>query len=128
MHARTMAVRLALVGLCAGTGAGPATAQESGGFLNLQVLPQDISRDELKATMEGFADELDVKCTFCHMPDEYELDDKNHKVIARRMLKLVLMMRENSAEYFKDDTPDDRIDCWSCHRGKADPEQFRPAE
>lgn len=121
---KTKTFPAALVGLWAVLAAGSATAQESGGFLNLQVLPEDISRDELKATMEGFADQLDVKCTFCHMPDEYELDDKNHKVVARRMLKLVLMMRENASTYFKDDTPADKIDCWSCHRGKTAPESF----
>ena len=106
--------------------AAAAPAQE--GFQNLQVLPKDITKQELRATMDGFADQLDVKCSFCHVSDDYPNDEKEHKVIARRMLKLVLFMRENSSEYFKDGIASDAINCWSCHRGRAEPEQWIPEE
>jgi hypothetical protein len=42
------------------------------------------------------------------------------------MLKLVLLMRENTSEYFKDGIDPQRIDCWSCHRGKAEPDHWDP--
>ena len=108
--------------------AASAPGQESEGFQNLQVLPKDITKQELRATMDGFADQLDVKCSFCHVSDEYPKDDKEQKQIARRMLALVLFMRENSAEYFKDGIDPQQINCWSCHRGKAGPEQWVPLE
>jgi hypothetical protein len=104
----------------------PAQAQE--GFQNLQVLPKDITKQELRATMDGFADQLDVKCSFCHVADEYPKDDKEHKQIARRMLKLVMFMRENSSDYFKDGIDPQQINCWSCHRGKSEPEHWIPEE
>ncbi len=87
---------------------------------NLQVLPKDISPRELKATMESFADQLGVKCTFCHVLDEYDRDDKQHKQDARRMIRLVQDMRANSARYFVDEVKPERINCWLCHRGKAE--------
>lgn len=87
---------------------------------NLQVLPKDISPRELKATMESFADQLGVKCTFCHVLDEYDRDDKQHKKDARRMIKLVLDMRANAERYFVDELKPERINCWLCHRGKAE--------
>jgi Photosynthetic reaction centre cytochrome C subunit len=106
------------------TGAGASWAQEEEGFRNLQVLPAGIARADLKATMEGFADQLDVKCSFCHVPDQYHLDDKQNKQVARRMLRLVRYMRENAGDYFKDGIAEERIDCWTCHRGKAEPDEF----
>jgi len=36
------------------------------------------------------------------------------------------MMRENSSEYFKDGIAPQRIDCWGCHRGKAEPDRWDP--
>lgn len=123
--------RTALVTLVAATAlawAAGAPAQEGGGFQNLQVLPEDISRDELRATMDGFADQLDVKCSFCHVSDDYPNDEKEHKQIARRMLRLVMFMRDNASEYFKDGMNPQEINCWSCHRGRSEPEQWVPAE
>jgi hypothetical protein len=93
---------------------------------NLQVLPKDISPRELKATMQSFADGLGVKCTFCHVLDEYDRDDKQHKKDARRMIKLVQDMRANKARYFVDELEAERIDCWLCHRGKAEIEPPSP--
>lgn len=105
-----------------------APAQEGGGFENLQVLPKDISRDDLRATMDGFADQLDVRCSYCHVRDDYPNDEKEHKQVARRMLKLVLFMRENTGEYFKEGINPQDINCWGCHRGKAEPERWVPVE
>jgi len=123
--------RSKLLGMAAGLAlalAASAPAQEQEGFKNLQVLPKDITKQELRATMDGFTDQLDVKCSYCHMPDEYERDDKTHKQVARRMLKLVMFMRENSAEYFKEGVDPAQINCWTCHRGKGEPEQWIPEE
>lgn len=121
---------LALIaGLSLAVGSVAAAQEKSAppeGFRNLQVLPKDIAKDQLKATMEGFTQQLGVKCTFCHVPDEYWKDDNEHKPIARRMLRLVLDMRAQKAMYFKDDVMEAKINCWSCHRGKGEPDEFVP--
>jgi len=93
---------------------------------NLQVLPKDISPRELKATMQSFADGLGVKCTFCHVLDEYDRDDKKHKKDARRMIRLVADMRANRERYFVEDVEAERIDCWLCHRGQPEIETPPP--
>ncbi|MEO8499373.1 MAG: c-type cytochrome [Vicinamibacteria bacterium] len=93
---------------------------------NLQVLPKDITKDDLKKTMDGFAEQLGVKCTFCHIVDQYEKDERPHKADARRMIRLVLDMKAKKADYFGPRTKEAVIACGLCHRGKAEPEPFVP--
>ena len=117
---------LAIVGLLAVV---PGAAQDQGaesGFKNLQVLPKDIAKTDLKALMDSFTEQLDVKCTFCHIVDEYHKDDLQHKKDARRMLQLVMYMRANVSQYFKEGVQPSRITCWQCHRGKAEAEEYVP--
>ena len=60
---------------------------------NLQILPKNITQEELKKTMDGFAEQLGVKCTFCHVLEQYDKDDRPHKADARRMIRLVMDMK-----------------------------------
>ena len=93
---------------------------------NLQVLDKGITQEQLKSTMEGFTDQLGVKCTHCHILDQYEKDDLEHKREARKMILLVQHMRANKAKYFKEGVKDELITCGTCHRGKDEPEEFVP--
>ena len=95
-------------------------------FKNLRVLDKNISQKDLKATMEGFTDQLGVKCTYCHILDEYEKDEFQHKRDARRMILLLQTMRAGKAKFFKDGVKDSQINCGICHRGKPEPEEFVP--
>ena len=107
--------------------AGPTQAQNfPSEFKNLQVLDKKIPQAELKATMDGFTEQLGVKCTFCHTLDQWEKDDNKHKLAARKMVALVLLMRANKDKYFKANVKNDQIDCGICHRGKGEPEPFVP--
>jgi len=93
---------------------------------NLQVLDKNISKDELKRTMEAFAAQLGVKCTFCHLDEQYEKDDRKQKADARKMIKLVAEMKARRPEFFKTTVKESAIQCAMCHRGKAQPEAFIP--
>lgn len=93
---------------------------------NLQVLDKTISPDDLKKQMNEFAEQLGVKCTYCHVPDFPEKDDKKHKLDARKMIRLVQHMRANRNDYFKVTVKPADINCGVCHRGKAEPEPFVP--
>lgn len=93
---------------------------------NLQVLPKTITNDELKKTMDGFTEQLGVKCTFCHVIDQYDKDERPHKADARRMIKLVQDMKAKKADYFGPRTKEAVITCSMCHKGKAEPEPFVP--
>lgn len=105
------------------------SAQESEeGFQNLQILDPNITKDELKPIMDGFTEMLGVKCTHCHILDEYYKDDLEHKVAAREMISLVGYLRQNASTYFKDDLNPNDITCWTCHRGEAEPKPFVPED
>jgi mannose/fructose/N-acetylgalactosamine-specific phosphotransferase system component IIB len=93
---------------------------------NLQVLDKNISKDDLKKTMEGFAAQLGVKCQFCHVDEQYEKDDKKQKNDARKMIKLVLEMKARKPEFFKTTVKEAAIQCSMCHRGRPQPEAFVP--
>ena len=67
-------------------GAGAPAAQER----NLQILPKDISRQELGEIMQGFARSLGVGCDHCHTGESMETmdwgnDDKDTKKNAREI-------------------------------------------
>ena len=93
---------------------------------NLQVLDKNISKDDLKRMMEGFAAQLGVKCQFCHVDEQYEKDDKKQKSDARKMIKLVLEMKARKPEFFKTTVKENAIQCSMCHRGRPQPEAFVP--
>jgi tetratricopeptide (TPR) repeat protein len=97
---------------------------------NLQVLPLDISPDELRRTMVGFSGALNAKCSYCHMVDDdllmsnpdYSDDAKWTKKVAREMLRMVADI--NSRVSNIEAGPRQKkvqVACITCHRG-----QYRP--
>ncbi len=96
-------------------------------FTNLQVFDPEIEVEELKEIMNGFTDQLGVKCTFCHILNEYEKDeieDNTHKIQARRMIRLTQYLNENAGLYFEEDVDLELLTCGTCHRGEAEVEVF----
>src|SRR5215475_5292179 len=85
-------------------------------FKNLQVFDKKTAPDELKKTMNGFTDQLGVKCTFCHNTDNYASDEKRHKADARKMIQLVQYLKANREKYFNPRAKDELIACGTCHR------------
>jgi hypothetical protein len=102
-------------------------------FTNLQVLPKDIARAELVATMRGFAGALGVRCTHCHVgPDDlqgmdFATDEKPSKRMARTMLRMV---RSINADFVSRlpaaDTPRQQVTCLTCHRRSTKPPRTLP--
>lgn len=109
--------------------AAPAAAQIPDEFTNLKLLPKEIGREELLATMRSFADALGVRCKFCHVSretpdgerDDFASDEPEHKRIARGMIKMV---DELNRKLLPAATGEDgaRVRCVTCHRGLAEPE------
>src|SRR5437016_3936179 len=66
---------------------------------NLQVLPKDISRQDLIMTMRLFNQALGVQCEHCHVEREFAKDDKPAKNVARAMLRMVHDMKQNADKY-----------------------------
>ena len=111
-------------------------------FKNLQVFPRDIPREQLIAAMRGFTRSLGVRCNHCHVvtatePKEvldFPSDAKTEKKIARVMLRMTAeinrtwMARVEEAEGHAPEPGSQRVGCWTCHRGKTEPEMPPPPE
>lgn len=126
------AIALALLALALGA---PARAQVPDTFVNLKVLPKDISRAELVETMRGFSSALGVRCGYCHeeTPDaaarpggrerlDFKSDAKVEKRKAREMLRMVGRINgELLAAVPARSDPPIRVQCVTCHHGLAVP-------
>src|ERR1700755_3165956 len=74
-------------------------------FVNLKVLPKDISSKDLQKIMvDDFEDGLGVSCNFCHSADkntgkfDFAADGKPEKEIARSMMRMTIGINK---KYFK---------------------------
>ena len=96
-------------------------------YKNLKVLPKDISRADLLATMKFFSQSLGVRCTNCHVGEEgkplstfdFASDGKKDKVTARKMLAMV--HRINEQDFAVTDFSKVKVTCFTCHRGAKKP-------
>ena len=110
----------------------PVAAQIPETFTNLEVLPDNITRNELVGIMRGFTFALDVRCSTCHVGEEgqplgeydFASDDKEPKRIARTMMRMV---RAVNAEYLADIGTDLQVQCFTCHHGARRPERIEDA-
>jgi hypothetical protein len=108
---------------------------------NLQVLPKDISGQQLRETMSMFAGSLGVHCDFCHAADtsnpgangrprmDFASDAKPNKQIARVMYTMMQSINGDyisKAEKIDTDAMDMKVNCGTCHRGHSMPEAFVP--
>jgi tetratricopeptide (TPR) repeat protein len=117
-----------LLAACGLAGPGAALAQIPEKFTNLQVLPKTITKRELVATMRGFASDLGVRCTHCHVgPDnlqgmDFATDEKRSKRVAREMMRMAGHIAETVAK-LPDREPDPRpaVTCYTCHRALRQP-------
>jgi Photosynthetic reaction centre cytochrome C subunit len=152
MNSKTAALALVLV-LVLGCTTGQATApaatatQPASEFKNLQVLPRTLTRPELMAVMRTFTRGLGVRCNHCHVatettPEEkldFASDAKEEKRVARVMIQMAnqingpFMDRVEAAEGHEANPAasavapgQGRVWCWTCHRGKVEPEMPPP--
>lgn len=70
----------------------------------------------------GYARSLGVNCTHCHVPGEWEKEDKPTKQIARDMSAMVTAINTEQLKKIKNlKSPDPVINCTTCHRGQIKP-------
>lgn len=113
---------LAVSTACADTPVEDATV-----FKNVKILTDVKTKTEMRRIMKAQAASLGVKCSYCHVPGKFELDDKKEKIVARKMLEMV---RDLNATTFSDVPADEKpaITCWTCHRGAEEPQSVIPPE
>lgn len=99
-------------------------------FHNLQVLPPNISADELIATMENFERSLGVHCDNCHVrvsdtgdrraDHDFRSDVKPEKAAARVMIRMTQDINKNYVSKIPEMYT--TVSCWTCHRGNKQPD------
>ena len=89
-------------------------------YKNIQTL-KGVPAGRWMMLMTMFSKSLGVDCTHCHVQGEFEKDDKPAKQTARKMLSMVGSI---AREIYKGSTS---INCYTCHKGKAQPVSFPPA-
>jgi photosynthetic reaction center cytochrome c subunit len=84
-------------------------------FKNIRVL-KGVPSDKLIPAMRFISASLGVKCSYCHVPDHFDQDDKKPKQIARDMMRMVFAIDKDSFTGLRE------VTCYSCHRGTPKPE------
>lgn len=82
-------------------------------YKNIQVL-KGLPADRLTSIMFAFKNSLGVDCTYCHIKNEFEKDDKPAKQMARKMIGIT---RDANAKL----EGSARVTCNTCHRGQPRP-------
>lgn len=123
-----------LAGFCLLGWSGPAAAQVPlevfENPVNLQVLPHDISPEDLRVIMTSFPREVGLRCSRCHVRDpdkpitewDFASDEQERKQIARKMLRMVARINETIGSL--DRGPDHKpieVKCVTCHRRVSQP-------
>ena len=91
-------------------------------FKNIQLL-KGLPAGRLLRIMEmGWARSLGVNCTHCHVPGQWEKDDKPTKQIAREMAAMTRTINADLLSKIKNlkGTPP-TVNCTTCHRGQTKP-------
>jgi len=105
-------------------------AQIPDSFVNLKVLPSDISKDELINVMKSFTSGLGVRCNFCHVGEDgqplstfnFVSDEKDAKNKARIMMEMVHDINVDYLSKLSDFSKDIiQVKCVTCHRGAMEP-------
>ena len=91
-------------------------------YKNLKVLDPAIEKSELKLLMNSYAKSLGVKCVFCHVRDAFHKDDKEHKLVARKMIAMTASLRADLKETFPKRDVSEKFNCAVCHAGSTNPE------
>ena len=99
---------------------------------NLNVLPKNISHDDLEKVMKSWNKALGVKCNHCHVARkddpkklDFVSDEKPEKEMARDMYKMTMKLNR---KYFGDEKKEHgkatlAVNCNTCHRGHDEPEE-----
>jgi len=109
----------------------PAVASAQEAPKNLQVLPKDLTRQQVTQVMRSFTAALGVRCSGCHVGEEgqplntydFASDDKPMKLKAREMLRMSAAINDTYlAELPERREPSVRVTCVTCHRGVTRPQ------
>jgi len=91
-------------------------------FKNIQLLKGVPAGRVLRIMEMGYSKSLGVTCTHCHVPGEWEKDDKPTKQIARDMAAMMTAINNQHLKQIKNLKSENPIvNCTTCHRGQTKP-------
>ena len=99
-------------------------------FKNLQVLPKDAPARVVVGTMKGFANNLGVRCQFCHVGKEglplEEFDFVSDEIPQKKTARIMMRLTDDINKQLDAAVPraagvEARVTCLTCHRGKSTP-------
>lgn len=92
---------------------------------NLQVLPKDMTFQQVQQTMRTFTAALGVECSHCHVGtmQERAKDDNPKKAIARKMLQMTAAINKDMLKDVGEPAAAgvNKVTCFTCHRGAIKP-------
>lgn len=92
----------------------PAAQTAEQRFKNIQIF-KGLPAAQLDPTMAFISGSLGVRCSYCHVPNHFENDDKPTKLAARRMMQMVFAINKGNFN------GEGAVSCYTCHRGKPTP-------
>ncbi len=124
---------MTVVGLALVTGSGHLAAQGiHTEFTNLEVLPQDITRQEIVSLMRSYVGAVGGgRCSYCHLvsdaldepSEDFASDEKAAKRNARVMMEMVSRINSTTLPSLPDRrSPNVEVTCSTCHAGLIRPE------
>ena len=92
---------------------------------NLQVLPKDMTTQQVTQLMRTFTAALGVECSHCHvgtMADRAK-DDNPKKGVARKMMQMTASINDTMLKGIGDAPAAgvSKVTCFTCHRGAIKP-------
>lgn len=91
-------------------------------FKNIQMFKAMPAGRLLRVMELGYAKSLGVDCTHCHVPSQWEKEDKPTKQIARDMAAMVTNINKEQLKKIKNlKSAEPGINCTTCHRGQTKP-------
>ena len=127
----TLAAVAAAMGTAATTVKPEKKKPETTQFVNLKVLPKDISSKDLQEIMaDDFEDGLGVSCGFCHANAkdghglDFASDSKPEKEIARQMMRMTIGINKKwfKIKHAQLGSTALTVTCNTCHKGVAFPD------
>ena len=103
---------LSSIVLISSTFAQQQTAEQR--FKNIQIF-KGLPATQLDPTMAFISGSLGVRCSYCHVPSQFDKDEKQTKLTARRMIQMVFELNKGSFN------GQGAVSCYTCHRGKPTP-------
>jgi photosynthetic reaction center cytochrome c subunit len=83
-------------------------------FKNIQVL-KGLPADQLIPAMQFITASLGVGCSFCHVENHFDQDDKKPKQMARKMMQMMAAINQQNFDGHRE------VTCNTCHRGAPRP-------